>query len=332
MHTTMHVAVTYTALSIIWEEKDAPAAVLTVNGLWSLGSLLAPLVATPFVTHSATVIQQSRGHIHIPYLIIGFYGVFVALQFIIYRSLGWTFSSMDMRCKPAGLSTSSSGDDPASTMSTGSWMPSNRCSLFWITIVTGGFLFILLSISRDNAIMNFGGTIGVESSLQMAPQTASILVTTYNASKGLSRIAAAFICRLMPFQVILMTSAVVPAVMQLVLSVLGLRSVTIYWSLIVCTGLACGPGYSLLFVWMKNYLGKVDPLVNSSLQCGQAVGNFLAIWGSGYILETFGYSVWLSFELVTAIGCMLVFVMLQITVSIRAAKDNKYEALGNVAG
>lgn len=269
---------------------DAPGPMQLIHMGYGFGTILAPLIAEPFLsqqnhttngTHPTINLYTStegnvtdKSLLYIPYGIAGGWSAFTALTFLVFYFL------------PNPYFKESS--DETSNKSLCEILSPRSCSggqtAFGVTILTFIFFIYVSLVGKDVSIGTFLFTIAVEGKLHFSKTQASYWNTAFFACYSFGRLlasGASYLCstNVMFFAEVIFNAAVVVAIVFV-----GLKSIVFFWILSLLFNIFAGPMFPSGITWMSQYI-EVKGMTLAVLDIGTGVAGIIFSWLSGYLYQ-----------------------------------------------
>lgn len=328
----------------LWKEKSAvPTHALHFS--FGIGALIAPQVARPFLPQlhdsrsdmdhvaNTTVIpellnstqtgqgDQYKDRIEIVYGILGGITLLFSLVFLLFQ------------LKRKGLTNEVEKNISMKTSCIK--FLSNIKEEFRFSLI---FLFALLMLAfalpvgAERAYGKFLFSFSVESSLKMAPKTATSLESVFWASFTAGRGIATLVSKWTPPHILLACEIVIKIISAFLLAFLADTYPEILWVMSGFLGATISPIFPACIVWVNLHI-KMTAWMNAFAFISTAMGAFAFSWIAGYLFEYKGpmYLMYLMlcYSLVTAVVYTLLYLFFRF---VGIPKNNKVMNDGKVDG
>ena len=339
----------------IWEEK-APTPLLITHFGFGVGSVIAPLLAKPFIavrsedtgntTTVSSVIQSHVHHTSWNYPNIYVYNIHrwefeasrntkpfsadsefetdikfcYAISGVLILCISLYQLYFVIRGPPKGFKNWAPDAPLTQMLNPGSCTQGNSC--LGIQLLVCLFIFYGLSSGGQSAFADFLYSFATESDLQMSEDEAATLNSMFWLCYTLGRLFGGFIAHWVPVPIILGTSAAASIGVMAVLILFGEADPTVFWIFTCLFGFTItilfptGMAWSNIYLHM-NSMSTMVLLMGSS--CGRAPLQYLA----GYVYEEYGPRYIMYVSISAYIGCMVIFVVMQTVGSCNGTKVNR---------
>ena len=332
----------------MWAEK-APLPVHALHTAVTLGQMIGPLIAQPFISSrndtnpaggeqindqafkyytsgnmSASWDQMLHSDLHsqqmapspfifMPYVIVGTFTCLVSIVFFIFSR---------MQIPSEFLSTETTPRTLKQILNPATCADGNILYATFMLICI--FLVYLAYVSTNNSMNIFLYPIAMETHLNFTKTSASLLMTTYFAASTAGRFFWGLLSHFIPITVILLLELAFEVGCYTSLASIGLNSLPALWTLACTSAFFMTPVYPTVMAWADRYI-KVTGAVVAIIDIGIGSGTFTSSWMSGVIYQRMGAQAF--FYWVFACACSLCFILLimQIVGSIHGDRYEKEE-------
>ncbi|ELT94940.1 hypothetical protein CAPTEDRAFT_216242 [Capitella teleta] len=284
----------------IWPE-NVGSMVLLVSAANSVGHIAGFLLPIPFVSNDNSE-KNFSPLVCVPFIILA--GVFVAnaVNLLIQHAVG-------LRCHKCFDSVSSSDTNERQLD------PKSPSQLLWLVVPGMGMVDIFVRAS-DMIPAYLAPSIGIESRLHMPASQSDLVNAMYGISRMISKLVTSFLLKRVSVMLCLPTCIVMTSVAALFLFLIGLNSVSSFFTTMIIIGLFTGPPGALLLVWVSEYV-TVDNYVVSLWQVAENIGNLSGVLVGGVVFDIYGPLLSLFVNLINDIIACIGFFVLQCLITIR---------------
>ncbi len=336
----------------VWGEESSVPVVTALAG-YPLGTVIAPLIAAPFITaevntttnytanqhvprtaemfriwgnqfnraplESPAEYTTAESRLEIPFAIIGSITFAAGLPFVVYYV-----------CRPLKR-YKLWGETKTSLKQV---FDIKTCSYgmggFGITITVLSCLFWIMWGSIEASLGLFLYTYAVDSDLGFSSQEASWMMFTYGLASVVGTLLSVVATRYCPLQVLVFSLVGLQTVALICMVILGRTSKVYLWVFASAVQLFYTSIYGDFVAWVGKYM-VVYSILMSLYVIAYSVAMFAFAWITGYLYETYTPDSVLYVPLVASLGMCVIMTALQIVASLNARKKRTLELTGNDA-
>lgn len=216
------------------------------------------------------------GHVRVPYAAVGIYGMVTSFIFLVYFLKGLHYTSNTVKKRE----TIKQMLNPKAINAGGS-------AKYGVYFLISLFAIYVFLCGRDFGFGGFIFIIAHTDVLQMSKPLSAALVTALNLSTAIGRGFSTFISKWITTQIMLFSQLFLVCILQMLMVLYGLDSVTVLFVLTCLYGAASGPTYPTIMSWADRYI-EATGMVIAVIDIGIGVGGFIATVFYSYINQTYG--------------------------------------------